>query len=75
MATVNRFEELEIWQLAFAETQDFDILVKSTDLPKDFGLKNQMRKGSKDQVIMNSKIFLSLPKVQMANSGHNFIDA
>jgi four helix bundle protein len=46
MATVNRFEELEIWQLAFAQTQDFDILVKSTDLPKDFGLKNQMNTSS-----------------------------
>ena len=39
MATVNRFEDLEIWQLAFAQTQDFDILVETTPLSKDFGLK------------------------------------
>ena len=46
MATVNRFEELEIWQLAFAQTQDFDILVETTPLSKDFGLKSQMNNSS-----------------------------
>lgn len=36
MATINRFEDLDIWQLAFAQTQDFDILVETTPLSKDF---------------------------------------
>lgn len=46
MATINRFEDLEIWQLAFIQTQDFDILVETTPLSKDFGLKNQMNTSS-----------------------------
>ena len=46
MATINRFEDLDIWQLAFAQTQDFDILVETTPLSKDFGLRNQMNTSS-----------------------------
>jgi len=46
MATVSRFEDLEIWQLALAQTQDFDTLVETTALSKDFGLKNQMNTSS-----------------------------
>jgi four helix bundle protein len=46
MATVKRFEDLEIWQLALSQTQDFDILVETTPLAKDFGLKNQMNTSS-----------------------------
>lgn len=42
MATVYRFEELESWQLAYAQTRDFDALVETTPLSKDFELKNQM---------------------------------
>src|SRR5512138_1655669 len=42
MATINRFEDLDIWQLAFAQTQDFDTLVETTPLSKDFGPRNQM---------------------------------
>jgi four helix bundle protein len=46
MATVYRFEELEIWQLAYAQTRDFDALVETTPLSKDFELKNQMSSSS-----------------------------
>lgn len=46
MGTVTRFEDLEIWQLAMAQTQDFDTLVETTALSKDFGLKNQMNTSS-----------------------------
>lgn len=46
MATIKRFEDLDIWQLAFAQTQDFDILVETTPLSKDFGLRNQMNTSS-----------------------------
>ena len=46
MSTIKRFEDLEIWQLAFAQTKDFDFLVESTSLAKDFGLRNQMNTSS-----------------------------
>ena len=46
MATIKRFEDLEIWQLAFAQTKDFDILVETSPLSKDFGLRNQMNTSS-----------------------------
>ena len=46
MATITRFEELEIWQLALAQMQDFVMLVEITPLAKDFKLKNQMNASS-----------------------------
>jgi four helix bundle protein len=42
MATITKFEELEIWQLARLQTNDFDWLVINTPLAKDFELRNQM---------------------------------
>jgi four helix bundle protein len=42
MATIRRFEDLEIWQLARMQTNDFHQLVKKTMLAKDFELRNQM---------------------------------
>lgn len=42
MATITRFEDLEIWQLAFQQTKDFDSLVEETNLAKNFELRNQM---------------------------------
>jgi len=46
MATINRFEELEIWQLARLQTNDFDWLVLHTLLARDFELRNQMNPSS-----------------------------
>lgn len=46
MATITRFEELEIWQLARLQTNDFDWLVSNTPLQKDFELRNQMNASS-----------------------------
>lgn len=46
MPTIKRFEDLEILQLAFAQTQDFDLLTETTSLDKDFGLRNQMNTSS-----------------------------
>ena len=46
MATINRFEDLEIWQLAFNQTKDFDLLVETTPLAKDYELRNQMNSSS-----------------------------
>src|SRR5262245_11289072 len=46
MATITRFEDLEIWQLARIQTNDFDKLVEETTLAKDFELRNQMNASS-----------------------------
>jgi four helix bundle protein len=45
MATITKFEDLEIWQLARIQTNDFDKIVAGT-LGKDFELKNQMNASS-----------------------------
>ena len=42
MATISKFEELEIWQLARTQTCDFDKIIMRTALAKDFALRNQM---------------------------------
>jgi len=46
MATITKFEDLEIWQLARIQTNDFDKLVEETILSKDFELRNQMNASS-----------------------------
>lgn len=46
MATITKFEDLEIWQLARVQTNDFDKLVETTLLTKDFELRNQMNASS-----------------------------
>lgn len=46
MATITKFEELEIWQLARIQVNDFDKLVELTSLIKDFELRNQMNASS-----------------------------
>lgn len=42
MATITKFEDLEIWQLARVQTNDFDVLVETTLLGKNYELRNQM---------------------------------
>lgn len=46
MGTINRFEDLEIWQLTMSQSSDFDLLVETTLLAKDFELRNQMNASS-----------------------------
>ena len=46
MGTITRFEDLEIWQLAMSQSSDFDFLVETTLLAKDFELRNQMNASS-----------------------------
>ena len=46
MATITKFEDLEIWRLARIQTNDFDELIKATLLSKDFELRNQMNASS-----------------------------
>ena len=42
MATITRFEDLEIWQLARSQVNDFDAIVAEGALAKDYELRNQM---------------------------------
>ena len=46
MATVNTFEELEIWQLSREICYHLWDLFEKTSLGKDFELKNQMNRSS-----------------------------
>lgn len=46
MATVNTFEELEIWQLSREICQDIWDKFENTTLGKDFELRNQMSRSS-----------------------------
>lgn len=46
MATITKFEELDIWQLARVQTNDFILLVETTSLAKDYELRNQMNASS-----------------------------
>jgi four helix bundle protein len=46
MATITKFEELDIWQLARAQTNDFILLLETTPLAKDYELRNQMKSSS-----------------------------
>ena len=46
MATVTKFEDLEIWILAREQVQYFNDLVNQTTLQKDFSLRNQMNNSS-----------------------------
>jgi len=46
MATIKRFEDLEIWQLASLQCANFDTLIETTPLSKDFALRNQMNASS-----------------------------
>ena len=42
MATITKFEDLEIGQLSRIHTNDFDKLVEAISLANDFELRNQM---------------------------------
>jgi four helix bundle protein len=46
MATITKFEDLEIWRLARIQTNDFNELIATTLLARDFELKNQMNASS-----------------------------
>lgn len=46
MGTIQRFEDLEIWQLARALSQDVFLLISLGQLTKDFALKDQMNRSS-----------------------------
>ena len=46
MATITKFEDLDIWQFAKTQAEDFWQLAGSTPLAKDYSLRNQMNASS-----------------------------
>ena len=46
MATINRFEDLEVWKLARGQVIEFNLLVETTSLGKNYSLRNQMDESS-----------------------------
>lgn len=46
MATIHRFEDLEIWQLARQQAKDIYNLTKGETFSKDFELKNQISRSA-----------------------------
>jgi len=46
MATITKFEDLEIWNLARIQSNDLHYLAHNTSLAKDYELKNQMNASS-----------------------------
>jgi four helix bundle protein len=46
MATIRKFEDLEVWQLARQQVKDFNEIVDTTTLGKNFSLRNQMDESS-----------------------------
>ena len=41
---IKKFEELEIWRIAFRLTRDIYLVTNNANFSKDFGLKNQIRR-------------------------------
>ena len=52
MATIRRFEDLEIWQIARQLNKEIIELTKTTELRRDFGLKDQIMRSSES--VMNN---------------------
>lgn len=46
MATIQKFEDLEVWQLARTLSKDIFVLSQTGKLAKDFSLKDQMNRSS-----------------------------
>ena len=52
MATIRKFEDLEIWQIARELNKEIIELTKTSELKRDFGLKDQMMRSSES--VMNN---------------------
>jgi four helix bundle protein len=52
MATIRKFEDLEIWQIARKLNKEIIELTKTTELKRDFGLKDQIMRSSES--VMNN---------------------
>ena len=46
MSTIKKFEDLEVWQLARTQANEFNMILKEGTLAKDFELKDQMNASS-----------------------------
>ena len=46
MATINKFEDLEIWQLSRLLAQEIHLITSKGQLSKDYTLKDQMNRSS-----------------------------
>jgi len=46
MSTIKKFEDLEVWQLARTQANEFNMILKEGSLAKDFELKDQMNASS-----------------------------
>ena len=46
MAKINRFEELKVWQKSIDFCDSIYALINTSDLSKDFGLRDQMNRSS-----------------------------
>jgi four helix bundle protein len=46
MATITRFEDLAIWQLARIQCNDIDELIETTSLKKDYELRGQISRST-----------------------------
>ena len=46
MSTIKKFEDLEVWQLARTQANEFNMILQEETLAKDFELKDQMNASS-----------------------------
>src|ERR1044071_5536203 len=46
MATIKKFEDMEVWRLARVQANDFDAILHKGSLSKDFQLRDQMNASS-----------------------------
>src|ERR1044071_7725973 len=46
MSTIKKFEDIDVWQLARTQANEFNLILKEGTLAKDFELKDQMNASS-----------------------------
>jgi hypothetical protein len=85
MATIAKFEDLEIWQEERKLAKEIYLISKDTDLKTDYRFKDQIKASSgsvmdklqkdlKEMEILSFVNFSQLQKVRQENQDHKFID-
>ena len=46
MATITRFEELEIWKIARTLNKEIHLMIRESPLSRDFALRNQITRSA-----------------------------